>query len=119
MLFRIWIVIALASALAACGQGQPGPKGDAGPPGPPGPPGPSGAAGAPGPPGGSQVRVIRAACNNETCAAQCNADEVLLTAYCGSGRNPAVFPSERSATCRARAPANNPLVVACVKPAAP
>jgi hypothetical protein len=36
-------------------------------------------------------------------------------AYCGAMRNPATYPTERSATCRARGPANNPLVAACAK----
>jgi hypothetical protein len=85
----------------------------AGPPGPAGARGPEGPAGPPG--AASGIRVIRSTCNATGCAAQCNEDEALITAYCGSARNPAVFPSERSATCRTRAPANNPLVAACVK----
>jgi hypothetical protein len=50
-----------------------------------------------------------------SCAAQCNDDEVLLIAYCGSTRNAAVFSNERSASCRLRNAANNPLVVVCAK----
>jgi hypothetical protein len=65
------------------------------------------------------VRIIRAPCNETSCTAQCNEDETMLTAYCGAGRFPPVFPTERSAVCRARGPANNPLVVACVKASAP
>jgi hypothetical protein len=65
------------------------------------------------------VRVIRAPCNETSCGAQCNDDEVLVTAYCGAAHNPPVFPTERSAICRARNPANNPLVLTCVKSAAP
>ena len=115
--------------------GEIGPAGPPGPPGPPGPAGPSGPAGPPGPPDpagaagargeissaapSSQVRVVRATCNAVTCAAQCNDDEALLIAYCGTGRNTAVYPSDRSATCRARTPANNPLVIACLKSGSP
>jgi len=40
-------------------------------------------------------------------------------AYCGSARNPVNFPTERSATCRARTAANNPLIAACTKAASP
>jgi hypothetical protein len=99
-------------------QGQRGAKGD------PGPPGPRGEIGPPGPPGPSGtlsgVRVIRAPCNEQSCAAQCSDDEIMLTAYCGAGRFPPVFPAERSAICRGRGPANNPLVVVCLKaPPAP
>ena len=83
----------------------PGPMGYAGPPGPPGP------KGDPGPPGG--IRVVRSNCDETTCTVQCGEDEMLLTAYCGPRRNAAIFPSERSATCRSQVPANNPLVAAC------
>jgi hypothetical protein len=101
--------------------GAAGPVGPPGPPGPAGPPGPTGAAGAaeeggspaaPGP--SSRVRVVRANCNATACSAQCDPDEALLIAYCGVGRNTAVYPTERSASCRARTPANNPLVIACM-----
>jgi hypothetical protein len=107
-----WTLIAttLAAGVAACDalpQGPQGPPGEQGPAGPAGPPGPPGAS--------SQLRIIRAPCDATTCAAQCNADEVLWLAYCGNARNPAVYPNEVSATCRARAPANNPLVISCVK----
>src|SRR6516225_5360109 len=142
-LIQILIPIVLAVGLTACDK-IPGPKGDPGPQGPPGatgeigppgPPGPSGPPGPPGPPGpagaagargetspatsSSQVRVVRATCNATTCAAQCNDDEALLIAYCGTGRNTAVYSSDRSATCRARTPANNPLVIACLKSGSP
>jgi tripartite-type tricarboxylate transporter receptor subunit TctC len=36
-------------------------------------------------------------------------------AYCGNARHSAAYPNDGSATCRARAARNNPLVVACVK----
>ena len=111
-LLRTCALIVFAAGVAACGPGQPGPKGDPGPPGPAGSPGPAGPPGAAG-----QVRIIRAVCNEAACTAQCRDDEVLLNAYCGTGRIPPVYPTERSATCRARGPANNPLVLACVKPA--
>jgi hypothetical protein len=39
----------------------------------------------------------------------------MLIAYCGPTRLPATFPTERSAACRARTPANNPLIAACAK----
>lgn len=103
-------VIGIAAALSACDQGQPGPKGDPGPQGPRGEAGPQGPAGT-----ASSLRVVRTPCNEAGCAAQCNEDEILLTAHCGATHIPVVFPTERSATCRARGPANNPLTIACVK----
>jgi hypothetical protein len=124
---RISIAVILVAGLAGCGQAPQGPKGDPGPPGPPGPSGEAGPAGPAGPPGaqGSQgpagpagvagMRVVRSVCDATGCAAQCNDDETLVTAYCGLARAPAVFPGERSATCRSRAAANNPLVAVCVK----
>jgi hypothetical protein len=140
-LFRTLIAITLSTSLVACGEAPPGPKGDPGPPGPPGamgdagpagpvgpqgPPGPVGPLGPAGPegppaPAGSspQVRVVRALCEATSCSVQCEQDEVLLTAYCGAARTPAVFPTERSATCRTRTSANNPLVVACAKSSVP
>jgi hypothetical protein len=113
--------------------GPPGPPGPAGPPGPPGtagPPGPSGPAGPPGSTGAaggsaaapgpsSQVRMVRTNCTATACSAQCDPDEAMLIAYCGVGRNPAVYPTERSASCRTRTPANNPLVIACMKSTSP
>jgi hypothetical protein len=36
-------------------------------------------------------------------------------AYCGATRIAAIFPSERSASCRVRNAANNPLIAACAK----
>lgn len=128
---RILIPIALALGLVACDalrgapgpQGPPGPKGEVGPAGPAGPPGPTGALGQPGsaaaPAPLSPVRMVRANCGATGCTAQCEEDEALLVAYCGLGRNPAAYPTDRSATCRARTPANNPLVIACVKATSP
>jgi hypothetical protein len=120
---RTLSIVILAVGLTACGQAQPGPKGD---PGPPGPPGATGEVGPPGPPGAgtppassSQVRTVRANCNATSCAAQCDNHEELLIVYCGTGRNPAIYPTTRSISYRARTPANNPLVIACVKLAAP
>src|SRR5207248_865788 len=103
---KMSIFFILAFGLTACGQ-EPGPKGEPGPPGPPGatgevgPPGPAGPPGPPSPVGAtgevSQVRIVRATCNPTTCGAQCNDDEELLIAYCGTGKNPATYPAERSA----------------------
>src|SRR6516165_9876935 len=131
------IPIVLAAGLVAC-EKIPGPKGDPGPQGPPGatgevgpagPAGPAGPPGAPGPAGAvgaagetsqaGQIRMVRATCNATTCTAQCEEGEALLIAYCGTGRNPAAYPTERSATCRARTPTNNPLVIACTKSTSP
>src|SRR5262245_56778063 len=135
-LVRILISAGLAIGLTACDKipaafkgdpgpqgppgatgeaGQPGPPGAMGPPGPVGPAGPAGEAGAAAKPGPAPVRMARANCNATACSAQCEQDEELLIAYCGVGRNPASYPTERSATCRTRTPANNPLVIACMK----
>ena len=54
--------------------------------------------------------MIRANCDAANCKADCNSDEVLLTAYCG-----AIFTTERSASCRRRGAASSPLVLACAK----
>jgi hypothetical protein len=142
-LIRTSLLFVLATGLAACDKipglkgdpgpqgppgaaGEAGPPGPVGPPGPAGPPGPPGAAGAAGQPGSavapgpsSQVRMVRANCDATTCTAECDQGEDLLIAYCGTGRNPAVYSGERSARCRARTPANNPLVIACVKSGLP
>jgi hypothetical protein len=111
------IVMTLAVGLAGCGKVVQGEKGD------PGPPGPAGAKGEPGPRGpagpSGAMRVVRANCDATSCTAQCGDDEVLLIAYCGATRIAATFPTERSATCRARTPANNPLIAACAKAPAP
>ena len=36
-------------------------------------------------------------------------------AYCGAARIAAIFPTERSASCRIRNAASNPLIAACAK----
>jgi hypothetical protein len=110
---RALIVITLAFGLAGCGKATQGEKGD---PGPAGPPGAKGDAGPAGPPGASgAMHVVRANCDATSCTAQCGDDEVLLIAYCGATRIAATFPTERSATCRARTPANSPIIAACAK----
>jgi hypothetical protein len=112
---RILIAVMLALAVVGCSKAEPGEKGD---PGPAGPPGQKGDAGPRGPagPAGAGLRVVRASCDASGCTAQCADDEVLLTAYCGATRNPAIFPTERSASCRLHNPANSPVVAACAKP---
>ena len=140
----VLMAVAFALCLAACSEGTPGPKGDAGPAGPPGakgdvgpagpagmagPPGPEGPPGPAGPPGppsaGAQpgaaagvtepLRVVRAQCGASGCSVTCNADEIVLTAYCGAGRAAATFPTEREATCRGRARQSSSLVAACAR----
>lgn len=137
--FRFAILLPLTLGLASCdrlpqwNRGEPGPpgaqgpkgeKGDPGPPGPAGakgdpgpagPAGPSGPAGVVGPPGASAIRVVRSNCDAASCSVECADDEVLVNAYCGPRRNPAVFPNEKSASCRARGSANTPLVGVCAK----
>ena len=102
-LLRLVIAIALAGPLMSCG----------GYVGPPGPPGPKGDPGPEGPPFG--LRVLRSNCDEASCTIQCREDEMLVTAYCGTRRNAAVFPTERSATCRTPVPGNSPIVAACAK----
>ncbi len=85
-----------------------GPQGERGPQGPAGPQGQRGANGDAG------IRILRSACNGD-CSLQCEADEVLLTAHCGVGRAPAIYPTESSALCRSRSNARVEVVAACVK----
>jgi len=96
-----------ASAQQATGvlgaKGDPGPRGERGPPGPVGPRGDPG------------IRVLRHNCAGGNCTLECDDDEVLLTAHCGIGRTPAVYPSQHSALCRSRGTAKVEVVVACVK----
>jgi Collagen triple helix repeat (20 copies) len=128
------ILIAFSFCLASCGEGSqgakgeagvagpPGEKGDPGPAGPPGPVGPEGPKGDPGPPGpagtipdaATPVRVMRVVCETGTCAAACNPDEVLVSAYCGPGRAAVTIVNERSVSCPRRA-ATSPLVAVCAK----
>jgi hypothetical protein len=124
---RLILAGLLMLALAGCGQGpkgdpgspgQPGAKGDtgaAGPPGPVGPPGPPGPQGEQGPPSPT-LRVIRNNCLGGACTASCNGNEVLVSAYCGPGRNAATFLGERQVSCGIEATtANAPLVAVCVQ----
>jgi Collagen triple helix repeat (20 copies) len=111
--------------IAACGQqGPPGPKGDAGPAGPAGPKGDTGATGAVGPAGpqgvagapgpAAAIRILRVNCIASTCVAECNSNEVLVSAYCGPTRNAANFLTERTASCGVIPnAANSPLVAVC------
>jgi hypothetical protein len=114
---RVVIAITFAIGVASCGREQQGANGDPGPPGPPGPQGEAGPPGPAGPPGAAAMRIVRSNSDATSCLAQCGDDEVLLIAYCGSARNAAIYPTERSASCRARNGANNPLVTACAKTA--
>src|ERR1700676_1186092 len=118
--YRTLIAVTLAIGLGGCGKSSQGEKGDPGPAGPPGEKGDAGPRGPAGPPGASgAMRVVRANCDATSCAAQCGDDEVLLIAYCGATRIAATFPTERSATCRARTPATSPIIAACAKAPAP
>ncbi len=124
-IIRMAAAIGILACVAGCGKaGPPGPKGDAGPAGPAGPMGEAGAAGLPGPPGlqgppgpagqSASIRVIRQPCLTGACTAQCNVNEVLVTAYCGTARRAAKFLSENSASCGVVPnPANSPLVAVC------
>jgi hypothetical protein len=112
--FGTLTMIGLAGAIIIWGQGSKGPMGDQGPPGPKGL---RGDAGPPGPASG--IRIVRANCDETTCRVQCGENEMLLTAYCGPKRNPAIIPTERAATCRNPMPANSPLVAVCAQMASP
>jgi len=83
--------------LAAC-DAQPGP---AGAPGPQGPPGPQGAPGAQ----GSAIRVI-----TTKAKADCNADEIMISAYCSASP---MRPSGTSGASCAYDKAD--IVVTCMK----
>jgi Collagen triple helix repeat (20 copies) len=123
---HLTLAIALIAGLAGCGKGPQGdtgpagPKGDAGSAGPAGPKGdvgpagpagPKGDAGPAGPPGPSGVRIVRSDCSSGSCTVECHENEVLVTAYCGPNRSPALFSKERSASC---GPPDTPLVAVCV-----
>jgi len=84
----------------------PGPKGDPGPRGERGPPGPRGEPG---------IRVVREDCTVSNCTVRCGEDEILLTAHCGIGRTPAVYPTQQSALCRSPGSARVEMVAACIK----
>jgi hypothetical protein len=122
------VVLALAAGPAACGQGAkgdpgsagpPGPKGDPGQPSPTGPEGPAGPAGLQGEQGppSPTIRVIRSSClTTGDCPIGCRENEVLVTAYCGPTRNPAIFIGERQASCGVEpTTANAPAVGVCVQ----
>ena len=81
----------------------------------PGPRGERGPQGAPGPRGDAGIRILRNDCVGGNCTVQCEDDEVLLTAHCGIGRAPAVYPTEHSALCRSRGTARVEVVATCVK----
>jgi hypothetical protein len=126
-------LVGLALILTACGKPEQGPKGDAGAAGPPGPQGEQGPAGPPGPAGpageaavapaagqGQDIHIVRAMCNGASCVAECEGDEIVISAWCGAARNPTNFPTEKSATCRGgRGPGNNPLIAVCAKSSGP
>jgi hypothetical protein len=134
---RAWLLPGVLSlALTSCGQPGQGPQGDSGPPGPPGeqgqagPPGPAGPQGPPGPAGssptaappagGGGVHIVRATCSPANCVAECETDEIVISAWCGVVRNPTNFPTERSASCRGgRGAGNNPLFAVCAKSPGP
>jgi hypothetical protein len=107
-------IIALAGSMIIWGQGLKGPMGDQGPPGPKGPRGDAGP-----PSQTSGIRIVRANCDETSCRVQCGENEMLLTAYCGPKRNPAIIPTERAATCRNPMPANSPLVAVCAQITSP
>ena len=117
------LAFALLSGLAGCGKGPQGdtgpagPKGDtglagpAGPKGEVGPAGPAGPKGDTGPAGPSGVRIVQSDCASGSCTVECRDNEVLVTAYCGPNRTPALYSKERSASC---GPPDTPLVAVCV-----
>ena len=108
-IFIVGIIITIALAgLLITWDGAKGPTGDQGPAGPKGP------TGDPGPPGQeSSLRIVQSNCDQASCTSQCGENEILLTAYCGPKRNAAIIATDRTATCRTRVPANNPLVAVC------
>ena len=115
-LYGTLLVITLAASLVGCGKSSQGAKGDQGMAGPPGAKGETGPEGPAGPPGASSaIRIVHSNCDATSCAAQCGDGETLLIAYCGSTRNAATYPTDRSASCRAHNAANNPLTAVCAK----
>jgi hypothetical protein len=130
------VLIFLSLAVGGCGQTQPGAKGEKGDPGPAGVPGPTGLQGAKGEPGASGpqgppgptapggpavpgIHIVRTTCDSTSCVALCTEDEIIILAWCGAARNPTIITTERSATCRGRGAANNPLIAVCAKSAGP
>jgi hypothetical protein len=61
---------------------------------------------------------VRAECEATDCTVACGDDEFLLVAYCGTRREPALFPTEHSASCHHHGRNSGPAVAACVKAAA-
>jgi hypothetical protein len=112
--FGMLTLIVVAGSLIIWGQGLKGPMGDQGPPGPKGPQGDAGP-----PSTTSGIRIVRSNCDETACRVQCGENEMLLTAYCGPKRNPAIIPTERAATCRNPMPVNSPLVAVCALMASP
>jgi Collagen triple helix repeat (20 copies) len=123
---HLLVFVAISLCNVSCGQspgprgeigpsGPPGEKGETGPQGPSGPQGPPGPSGPPGPPGpASQVRITRVNCLLESCQVSCEVGEVLVTAYCGTGRKPAMFLGEKAASCGLNPNASDsPLVAVC------
>jgi hypothetical protein len=107
-------MIAVPGSMIIWGQGLKGPMGDQGPPGP------KGLRGDPGPPGpASGIRIVCSNCDETTCRVRCGENEILLTAYCGPKRNPAIMPTERAAACQNPMPANSPLVAVCAQMMSP
>jgi len=141
---RVGSVLAMAGVLllAAC-SGPPGPKGDkgdkgdkgevgavgpagpagsAGPLGADGPVGPQGPAGAKGDTGtpGSIIRVVKV--QGSEAAASCNADEYMMSAFCGfegsaASRQPEISAGGNGARCstESQGPEGIFTVIACVK----
>ena len=107
-------IVAVAGSLIIWGQSSKGLMGDQGPPGPKGPQGDAGL-----PSTTSGIRIVRSNCDETTCRVQCGENEMLLTAYCGPKRNPAIIPTERAATCRNPMPVNSPIVAVCALVASP
>jgi hypothetical protein len=125
---QLLFFVAVSLCLVSCGQspgprGEIGPQGAAGEKGEPGPQGPSGLQGPPGPAGptgppgpASEIRITRVNCLRESCQVSCEVGEVLVTAYCGAGRKPAMFLGEKAASCGVSPNASDsPLVAMCVR----
>jgi hypothetical protein len=107
-------VLLLASlAVSGCGKSEPAPKGETGPEGPPGPAGP------PGPPGaagkGPEIRFSEVACQQTTCAANCDDNERLISAYSINRTGTLTIQDERRVTHRqsGTGPAGK-LVLVCI-----
>jgi hypothetical protein len=97
ILMRAVALIALVAALSlgGCFEGPEGPAGAKGDTGEPGPAGSVGPAGPQGPAGISGLRFLSENCltppNNGLCRVQCEADEVIVSAFC-DGRGQAGGP---------------------------